>query len=89
MDAKEYKNGILKTLEILNRDGFDIKDLRESAESETDSRKLFLMYQSLREVLNEQSGGKADTSFEMFGLDRQKIKVNTIADGAAIASKRR
>lgn len=88
MDAKGYREAILTTLTTLSRDGFDIKELKAQAEKETDPRKLFLMYQSLREVLNEQSGGQADTSFEIFGPDREKIKVNTIAEGAALVTEK-
>lgn len=88
MDSKEYRDGILTTLNTLNKDGFDITELKKEAEKETDPRKLFLMYQTLREVLNENAGGKGDTSFEMFSPDRQKIKVNTIAEGAALRRRK-
>lgn len=83
MDTERYRKGIIEAFDKLGKLSpalaEDLKPLRVEAEKESDPRKLFLMFQTLREVLAEQ-GGDAKTEFIMQGKNGVQFKVKNIQE---------
>lgn len=91
MDAEGYRKNILDCLERLGRLGGNVPSelaaLKAQVKAEKEPRKLFLMYQSLKEVLAMELGeeNKIDTSFYIQTPTGVKIKATNLAEGEEIA----
>lgn len=91
MDANGCRKGIIECFDGIAKLGgtltTDLAPLKAQALTERDPRKLFLMYQTLKEILAKELGpeAKADTSFIMQTPDGTHVKVNSLAESETIA----
>lgn len=88
MDAEGYRKRIIECFEGLEKLGGNVvkelAPLKAEARTETDSRKLFLMYQTLREILAAE-GGEVKTEFLIEAPNGIKFKAKNINEGQEIA----
>lgn len=92
MDAQGCRKAIIECFERIEKLGGnlakDFAPLKAQAQMEQSPRKLFLMLQTLREVMAKDTPD-ADTSFEMFTPDGSVVKVASLDEGLKVASRMR
>lgn len=59
--------------------------IKAEVHAEQDTRKLALMYQTLLEVIDKESGGKGEAAFYIQTPDGVKLKARSIEEGQKIA----
>lgn len=74
----DYKKEILEALTRLEKSGINCKAQRELVEKETNPRRLFLLHQTLREVLAAESSTTAE--FEYRRQDGTVAKAQSLDD---------
>lgn len=90
MEAARYKQKLNSTLDELKKLGCNEKEigaLKEEVNQTSDLRQLALMFQSLREVLDKESGGKGEAEFAMSTKDGRIIKAKNLEDAERIANE--
>ena len=84
MDYKAAIEESLTQLQKLEHEGGDswkeLEGLKLEAKSEKNPRKLFMMYQSLREIIAQESDEEVDTTFHVEGEDGKRVTYQNLDD---------